>query len=639
MKWQNQQRQRAIALGTFLWTLGILLGTAQEARAQNTSQGETPWRWIGIQSEANQRCPPAKPDSGWSVEPLFANTNNKELKRFCLYQRKTPGNASGLPTNRLQYLDPDIMGVAAQGSSLAQQTWQALEEHFLSQVGQMSLPGAAASNVRLAILDSSPTHTARGAQGPEDAPANSPHGTALLNMARDLLCDPSETTCRALLASRLALAYTCFDPQDPLICRDDVKGGFIGLISELAQAIHQESSLPGQDRLVLNLSLGWQPRLGGTERKIADMPTPVQAVYRALEDASCRGGLVIAAAGNRSSGASSQPGPLLPALWETRRAPRGTQCQRLGLPATPGGAASYRPLLYSVAAVKDSAAALDTTRQRGVPRLAAFGDHAAVALSQSPGATATLTGSSVASLVVSATAAAVWSYLPASNPFQVMETVYQAGISTGRQADYCAGSRTCPKKRGEVREVSLCTAVAAACGTSPQCAPISCPTPQPLDLSAVAWGRFSAPTIDISTLETKLEPKPPCGNETVFYDGKGAAPAEPCPHYRYPSAALEPWIEPQPEFIPCPNCIATFDSPGSLYFEVDDLWKGDLTSSTLKCGTSSYSLETGTLKPGSKLVLTSVPESCLTASPTLLSFLDSNQKAVVVPICLCQGCT
>jgi hypothetical protein len=81
--------------------------------------------------------------------------------------------------------------------------------------------------------------------------------------------------------------------------------------------------------------------------------------------------------------------------------------------------------------------------------------------------------------------------------------------------------------------------------------------------------------------------------------------------------------------VPCPNCLGTFDSPGTYYFEIDADWRGALGDATLKCGTSSYALGLGDLNPGDRVRLTDVPESCLTATPTFLSFAHDSGKAVL----------
>lgn len=632
--------------------LVLALPAAAQPVADTTGEtalggGETGWRWIGIRPRGAETCPRPRPETGWTTEPLFAESENRALRRFCLYHRAEAADPAPLRALALERLDPDVMGLAPQGSTLAEATWRALETHFLSQAGQVALPAGPATAVRLAVVDTAPTGAAPaagGAAGPEDMPASSPHGTALLHMARDLLCDAAETACRAQVAARLALAYECFDPAAPRACRNAEKGGYVGLIGELAQALQREvtvwQGLGADTRLVLNLSLGWHADLGGDESTIADMPASAQAVYRALEDAVCRGALPIVAAGNRGAEARPSAGPFLPALWERRAAPTRSGCRRLGVTPAPGlaGPARYRPLVFSVAAVEATGAPLDTTRVDGVSRLAAFGDHAAVARAKDA-PTGTLTGSSVAALVVSATAAAVWSYRPGADAFTVMAALYRHGTPLDRQADYCLGTGPCPARLSPVRQIALCPVLAGVCAGGGCDEPV-CDEAAPLDLSEVDFGAFeTAKQVDLETFGAELAPQAACGGAVIRYDGDAATPADPCPHRQYDGPELRPWTEPQPEDYPCPNCGGDWTSPGTVYLEIDDLWRGTLRSATLVCGDELYALGLGPLRAGDRVRLTAVPETCATAFPTFFAFTQGPDRAVISPLHVCVGCT
>lgn len=618
--------------------------TTSPVHGLTVSGGETAWRWIGIRHSNQPQCPPIPDVTGWTVSSLFEGTENRQLQRFCLYSRQDAGSLAPLSTLALERLEPDVMAVAPFGSALATTSWPALESHFLSQAGDIELPAGPASRIRLAVVDASPTRVAQGASGPEDVAANSPHGTALLNMARDLLCDASETSCRAQLTSRLALAYECFNAQSPQACRNGEEGGYIGLIGELAQVIHREveiwQSASEPSSLVLNLSLGWNAVLGGSQPQVDGMPAPAQAVYRVLEDAVCRGALPIVAAGNRDASAAPSAGPFLPALWETRNAPSKADCTQLGVAPAPGldGPVHYRPLVFSVAGTDASGAPLGTTRREGKARLAAFGDHAVVGQSSAGKPTATLTGSSVSALVVSASAAAVWSYLPQATAFDVMASIYQHATPLGRRADYCLGSGPCPNRWSEVHEVSLCEAVAGACDGTPACAAPLCVPAAALDLSTVDLSALTPVQIVDMTQLTGTVPNPSCASETVYFDPNAQLPQEPCPHHRFDGPLLEPWTEPQPETIPCPNCIDIFGSPGTLYFEVDDQWQEPIENATLRCGSDTYALGLGPLRPGDQVRLDTVPHACLSAYPTFLSFTVGASSAVISPLLSCDGC-
>ena len=443
MRMRSSKSLLAAALG--LW---LTQGPAESA-AQDVG-----WRWIGVKSDGVLACPPASGNQ-WIVEDLFPGTDSLELARFCLYRADSKAPKTDLPAEVFfESLAPDLMAVTPHGSELAEITWTAFRDHFLSQVGQVALPPGSstepAARVRLAVIDSTPTGEAIAADGPEDRVANSSHGPTILNIARDLICDSDETDCRARLTSRLVLAYECFNPAEPADCRNGDEGGFLGLVSEVAQAVVREvesfRSQPAEDRLVINLSVGWDPVSGGTEPQVEQMSAPVQAVYRALEYAACRGASVIAAAGNRGASPDNQTGPIMPASWEQRAAPSSLQCLDSGVLPAPGldGPVAYRPLLYSVAGVQANGRPLANARERGAPRLAAFADHAVVELSDTGGPSQILTGTSVSAVVVSATAAVLWSYFPDRDVYHLMRSIYSAGTPLGRDAAYCLGGDPCP---------------------------------------------------------------------------------------------------------------------------------------------------------------------------------------------------
>ena len=169
----------------------------------------------------------------------------------------------------------------------------------------------------------------------------------------------------------------------------------------------------------MNLSLGWDPALGGLETPDSDIPAPALAVRTALEHAVCEGALVIAAAGNRSGGPTEETGPLLPAAWEERAGPTRARCEALGVTTRDQnfplpGQLAYRPLVFAAGGVRADDSPLFNSREGSEPRLVAFGDHVKV---PAPGAqegplwTGLLTGTSVSAAVVSASVAAAWYYV------------------------------------------------------------------------------------------------------------------------------------------------------------------------------------------------------------------------------------
>jgi hypothetical protein len=94
-------------------------------------------------------------------------------------------------------------------------------------------------------------------------------------------------------------------------------GGFFGYQSQLAASLqaavsdwkaHNAGAAAADEtpheRLVINVSLGWEPIYGGAVPAAgpAGLAPPVRAVYDALQHAACNGALVFAAAGNDPGG-------------------------------------------------------------------------------------------------------------------------------------------------------------------------------------------------------------------------------------------------------------------------------------------------------------------------------------------------
>jgi hypothetical protein len=408
---------------------------------------------------------------------------------------------------------------------------------------------------------------------------------------------------------------------------------------------------------VLNLSFAWDSRFGGLEPEVSQMPLAVRAVYRALQESSCLGVLVVAAAGNRGGGPEPETGPLLPAAWEQRPAPSPAECRRLFGGSRGGGELSggelsgdrrdaYRPLLYAAGGVRSDGSRLFNARPGSLPRLAAFADHAVVESSQPDRPTATVTGTSVSALVVSSAAAAVWYYRPELRSDEVMDTLYQAGEDLGAAPQFCLGgtpARPCPAARWSARRVSLCQAAAAACrdggGACPPSAEMpSCPRSEiaSSDLAAVDLEAFdrTALKLDLATLDRHRGPVAECGGETVWFR-RGRRPKNPCPHHQFFGPVVDAWTEPQPESNPCPNCIIQYSSPGILRIEVSR-FKATLRDATLKLGSASYALGLPPLREGDRVQVTNVPY--YDGQPLVLSFtLEGRDKSVVSPVLVVQA--
>ena len=493
------------------------------------------WRWIGVASRSARECPAI---AGWTVTPVFDTKNlprpgygyqpkqdrrdaadlenaAAELHRFCAYEledRAAVASAVAVPppaSRELVRLDQDCAAVApAQAESLAAAaSWPPLADHFLAQAGRpgpMNIKNQ--RGVRLAFLDTEPT----GVGVPMEAKPGMLHGYTLTHIARHLVCSPDDSErCAALITTRLALPIVRFDATSrDRTERTAATGGRIGMQSDLAAAILDEveawrEELPKRDapqHLVLNLSLAWDPTLFGglDEEQVAELRAGTQAVYRALRYAEDLGVLVVAAAGNRTT--CNKEGPLLPAAWEERAPSDSPTCET-----------RREPLLYAVGGVSSYGQPLDNARVGGMPRRAAIGENAVVAALPPKYSTWLYSGSSMATAVVSATAALVWDSFPDLSRRQVMETLDRSGNALDFFADFWFGGGTSPR----AERVSACAALQAACAAHPG---VDCP----LTAECAAWDR----------------------GETAF-PRWAAQPV---------SADCHPWVAQQPDEPPCPPC-------------------------------------------------------------------------------------
>jgi hypothetical protein len=504
----------------------------------DTAKACAEWRWIGI-SQAGSRCPEIP---GWTVRPLFPQVAPvqrqaeictelqisekvpgpeliQELNRFCTYEITNPEKQlKDLPfppavSTDLVRFDQDCAALSVSAwmdKAPDDHQWEIDFDKFLAQVGKPKTPLKIDNElgVRLAFLDTEPT-----GEGVRKESGNSPHGHALAHIARQLICtsDPYEH-CAAQITTRLAMPIIKFNSRRSKDNEFNTeRGGFIGMQSHLAEAIRSEVDAwrkrKLQQHLVLNLSLAWDGDLfsGLDEQQISEMKAGTQAVYRALQYAASFDVLVIAAAGNKKREPCTSTGPLLPAAWE-----RGEPQQ--GCPEEPPGTA----LLYAVGGVRANGDPLGNARSSGRPLLATYAEKAVVPSSSDPGKpTAILTGSSVAAAVASSIAAIVWDTRPDLSPREVMDILYKSGNPLGFDADFWFGASSPPTRvLPKVHRLSLCAALEKACAGAP-----SCPVQVPCEA-------------------LPLEVRSNQGDDR---------PA--------PMGTCQPWVYPQPEDPPCPNCV------------------------------------------------------------------------------------
>ncbi|HEY7213657.1 MAG TPA: S8/S53 family peptidase [Thermoanaerobaculia bacterium] len=503
------------------------------------------WRWIGI-SQPGAQCPEIK---GWTVRPLFAQVAPahqisedfcpqeknycdaikhekvpsleviRELNRFCVYEFAHKWGHPKVPPKspELTRLDPDCAALSTSaGEDLDEGRLGTLSRRFLAQAGQETFKINNANGVRLSFLD---TEETRGEMPKPDQPRLSLHGFTLANVGRNLVCQGEK--CAARITTRLALPFQKFDAKSRKLTKGKPGlGGYIGMQGDLAAAITDEVTAwqsarrPGslEEHLVLNLSLAWDGELFGglDEGQICEMRAGTQAIFRALQYAAGFDALVLAAAGNQKGEPCNNFGPLLPAAWEIG-----------GPPEEDCDAARKAPLVYAVAGVGGGSSPVVNARDGGTPRRVAVGEGGVVASLDPARHTAMLTGSSVATSVVSSIAAVVWSSFPHLTSQQVMEILDGSGKELLKDADFWFGANDSPPTpRPKVHRVSLCKALEAACGS-------------PLNSAVIARVR--------------------CPLTAACADPESADSPED-PASKFVPDSCQPWLHPQPEIPPCLSC-------------------------------------------------------------------------------------
>lgn len=601
-------------------------------------------RVVGVRS--GETCPVPTSGSGGSwtggllFEPSPGQVLPPELARFCVYDWTSPGGTppdpAALPKDGhpswSDWLAPDCQVVAAQSSPMMELLWPELEAAYLQQVEALAaLPTGAqpAAATRVEVIDSAVTERASG----RPSHGALAHGRAVGRIIERLACPGGAgPDCHAFITSTLALRLT---RDSTGVVADPANGGFFGSQADLARSIQiavdrWKVEAPAS-RFVINLSVGWEPTYGGqfSGTAFASLPGPVRAVHAALAFARCEGALVIAAAGNASGGPAPDVGPLYPAAWETKPAPSGAQCGAFGASGAVPAGGSYAALLYSAGGVDGRDAPLANTRVQGRPRLAAPGAH--VLVEDGPEPTMVYTGSSMAAAVVSAAAAAVWSYQPGLGATEVMDLIHASGRVLGTPAHYCLGS-SC----GSVRRVSVCEAVAAACAsTSPRCPNVSfvCPgLPAGRDLRPVALDLDVLPMPEVSArnLLATFTVGPPC-RATVRASSR-SGPANPCPGEQLYASSARPAVEPQPDEPPCTKCVF---AGSTLYLSINPSFSGKLTDATLALTPTrgppvklSLADTLGTLEAGDEVKVTDLGFDAQNVERCTIDFLVDGKASV-----------
>lgn len=566
------------SIGTSL--LGCAPSTPSTPYVDTSAPGCTGKRWIGRPSV----CAPVTiaPGTVWNASPLFRQLSpnpHPTLGDYCLYTwASTTTDPTTADVNDFQsavggMVSEDCVVVGPltpeeeQEALVNDQVRSWLAEELLRAAGgldELPLPSSSSerARVRIAVADTSPESTS----GPIPL-GNSHHGYSMGWIAQRLACPPEDDTCRASVTTHLALPRVTNDKVD----LND--GGYFGTPGELALAIQEAVDLwrqqasdnrAGQQRLVLNLSLGWQPAGDDCETTHdgAASPdgSPLQldrdAVFDALTHAACNGVLVIAAAGNDPGGAYSD-GPTCPAAWQRLPAPTEAECKHfegqefgLGLPSElpllPPDDTDLelheRPLLFGVGGVDYTGLPLATTRRGSLAR------HAAIAfggVSSDPAATTPLptplTGSSTSAAIATGAAAALWAYRPDMTGHEIMKLLYDTGSPVEGYSPDLNNPAPEIAAGGPLHRISLCHALSELCSLpSPEGADPACESP-PVRCADPAVSAVQNPVLSPHLLQSI----------DSFYAAVEPLPAGPSlnltpANQEYQNYLTAPWTEPSP---------------------------------------------------------------------------------------------
>jgi hypothetical protein len=550
--------------------------------ARGTSCASSTW----VAPVEDDGCPSGFEASGGRFDllpgPFTTPEGSDALCRYgwarpALERSAADGHAGAIDTARLE---PDCEVVTPTAGSALDLSWRELQlafDHQTERVDPLPAGSAPKTPVRVEIIDSAVT---RRAPDGEPSDGRLEHGRAMGLIVRRLACPSGGASCRAEVASTLALPLV---QTTTGVVRDPLRGGTHGSLTDLASAIDDavtawRTTAPAH-RLVLNLSVGWEPAYGGDYvRDPRELAVPVRAVWSAIARARCAGALVVAATGNRPEGPDAPSGPIYPAAWTTKPAPSAATCRALGVRS--GVPASGEPFVFAVGGVESNDADLSIARRGSRPRVVAPSTHVVVA--DGGHHSALHTGTSVAAAVTSAAAAVVWSYRPDLGASEVMSLVARGGADIGRGVELCGSGAPC---RGGARRVSICGALQAACSAPSAGCPSSLPacTRRPggrIQRPRAVSPGLLAPAASASArgLSAVGAVGWPCGGDLFA----GAPVTNPCPASQFPAPPATGVVGPYAEAEPiCPHC-ALNPIAHQLYIEIDPLRTGTYTNPVLR---------------------------------------------------------
>ncbi len=606
------------------------------------------------------------PPTPWVARPLFKYpgvTTPPALSRYCLYtfnqtQRPTDAQKQALFTTLnagmlmtagpvIPIEDTVVMGPLG----FAQESRAFFREVVLDHAGALEQLPQLTLKTRIAFPDTSPEETSGYIPG-----GRMDHGSILAWLARSISSSATKTPVTAAhVTTGIALPQVNNDVEDLQ------QGGYFGTRGQLAESIYRvtaawrakaEDPSNPQPRLVVNLSVGWEPTDGcSTATTGPALQVPARAVFDAITHANCLGAAVVTAAGNHPGKdktgfkATNPNEPVCPAAWAQLPAPTLAQCQKFmgndkyfgfmvpfkaPIAATDKPAAGVdNPLLFAVGGVDFGRRPITETRPKAFPKHVAIATHA----SAGPAGTdlpTSITGTSVAASVVSAIAGTVWAFRPDLTAPEVMEVVYASGEPIGLNSSFGTQPST------TVRAASLCHALAKACAPIQGQVPPSCPT-QPLTCSFPTRSADANPPMPQHLLDLLAELfklSPQVQSEDPFV-GDVAQDI-------YPAASVPPWVYPQPLRPPCSACAFALHrdiSSPVLHVQIDPNFDQSLrleeASLLVRTGITSsvtLALGSGTLTRGSQVTINFGTLALPSTSSVYVSWVsrDASQRATSI---------
>lgn len=364
--------------------------------------------------------------------------------------------------------------------------------------GQVFVPWVGAPSVMVAVVDTAAPGWAEHTPVMRTDDGRGRHGRAMAAIVNNMACGPDlDSPCTTIVQTLLGLPRLRDGtlPQPP-----DEVGGFMGRKSDLLVGLNAaldawettKIETRNEDlKLIINLSVGWE--------HACDRESTI--LQKWLLDAKKDGVLVLAASGNRPMG-SCVEGPTAPAAWEDSG------------------------LLHGITPLDDRDQNLTSFRPGSNTRLNALGFMAVV---ESRGEIhGPLSGSSVATAVVSGIAARVWAADPSKTAAEVMAQIWNNGRTRAKRAQYVAEYPSLPNPPLQ-RIASLCSALNMA------------------NCSQVALGQLS------KSWWAEISKTPQEEIEDVNVHPASSSTSIECDSCKDP-AATPVWVVPQPNIPPCPNC-------------------------------------------------------------------------------------